>query len=204
MMRCLVTLATHRGIAFHQSRRAVVRKLRLLWCGCARARWCHLPDEGRRAIEVIERFADGRAGARAFREARRAVAEWLRGSRLFPPGTAAPEAAEAMRFAVTAGEVHARLSDRYAVAAPPGEIGFLQDLFGNPFRPVEVAPAWRTATVVGLARAIYAERAFDLMPVLCDALQDAGCTNEDVLAHCRDRTDHARGCWLLDALIGTE
>jgi hypothetical protein len=79
----------------------------------------------------------------------------------------------------------------------------LRDIFGNPFRPVTIDPSWLTSDVMALARDIYDERAFDRMPILADALQDAGCTNEDVLNHCRDpKQVHVRGCWVLDLLLG--
>ena len=40
------------------------------------------------------------------------------------------------------------------------------------------------------------------MPILADALQDAGCDNEDMLNHCRDvNQPHVRGCWVLDLLF---
>jgi hypothetical protein len=80
----------------------------------------------------------------------------------------------------------------------------IRDIFGNPFRPVKVAPAWRTSTGVELAQAIYDERAFDRLPILADALEDAGCTNADVLEHCRQTGIHARGCWVVDLLLGKE
>jgi hypothetical protein len=81
----------------------------------------------------------------------------------------------------------------------------LRDIFGNPFRPVEFDAAWRTSTVVALAEGIYAERAFDRMPILADALQDAGCDNEDVLSHCRDTSlTHVRGCWVVDLMLGKQ
>jgi hypothetical protein len=65
-----------------------------------------------------------------------------------------------------------------------------------------IDPAWRTADVLLLARGIYEERAFDRMPILADALQDAGCDNEDILAHCRDaNTPLARGCWVVDLVL---
>ncbi len=79
----------------------------------------------------------------------------------------------------------------------------IRDIFGNPFRPVTVDPAWLTSDVLALARGIYAERAFDRMPILADALQDAGCDNEDVLTHCRDASaPHVRGCWVVDLVLG--
>ena len=67
-----------------------------------------------------------------------------------------------------------------------------------------VDPAWLTSTVVALARSIYDERAFDRLPILADALQDAGCDSDDVLAHLRDPQEHVRGCWALDLVLGKE
>ena len=58
---------------------------------------------------------------------------------------------------------------------------YTRDIFGNPFRPVAVDPAWLTSTAVGVARGIYDDRAFDRLPILADALQDAGCENADIL-----------------------
>ena len=82
---------------------------------------------------------------------------------------------------------------------------YIREVFGNPFRPVTVHPAWRTSDVLLLAQGIYAERAFDRMPILADALQDAGCDNEDILAHLRDvNATHVRGCWALDLVLGKE
>ena len=79
----------------------------------------------------------------------------------------------------------------------------VRDIFGNPFRPVAFAPTWRTTDAVALARGIYDDRAFDRMPILADALQDAGCDNDDILGHCRDTgTPHARGCWVVDHVLG--
>ncbi|AMV22943.1 hypothetical protein VT84_00935 [Gemmata sp. SH-PL17] len=75
-------------------------------------------------------------------------------------------------------------------------------ILDNPFRPVAFDPAWRTSDVVALAQGIYADRAFDRMPILADALQEAGCDNTDVLTHCRADTVHARGCWVVDGVLG--
>jgi hypothetical protein len=78
----------------------------------------------------------------------------------------------------------------------------IHDIFGNPFRPVVLNPTWLTSTVLALATGIYEERAFDRMPILADALQDAGCDNDDVLAHCRGEGSHVRGCWVVDLVLG--
>lgn len=86
----------------------------------------------------------------------------------------------------------------------------LHDLCGNPFRRVRIAPAWRTATVVGLASAIDHDGAFERLPILADALLDADCDAEAVLRHCRGTephapdASHARGCWVIDLILGRE
>jgi hypothetical protein len=81
----------------------------------------------------------------------------------------------------------------------------LREVFGNPFRPVTFDPAWRTTDVLLLARGTYEEKAFDRMPILADALQDAGCDSADILDHLRDpQATHVRGCWALDLVLGKE
>ena len=79
-----------------------------------------------------------------------------------------------------------------------------RDIFGNPFRPVTFDPSWRTPTVTALARGMYESRDFSAMPILADALQDAGCDNEDVLDHCRGPGPHVRGCWVVDLVLGKD
>jgi hypothetical protein len=78
----------------------------------------------------------------------------------------------------------------------------LRDIFGNPFRPVTLAPAWLTSNVTALAQSIYTDRAFDRLPILADALEDAGCDNADILEHCRQPGEHVRGCWVVDLILG--
>ena len=80
----------------------------------------------------------------------------------------------------------------------------IRDIFGNPFRPVDFDPRWRTSDVVGLARAIYEDRAFDRMPILADALMDAGCADDQIIGHCRGDGPHVRGCWVVDLVMGKE
>jgi hypothetical protein len=89
-------------------------------------------------------------------------------------------------------------------AERPVQSDLIRCIFGNPFRPITLAPTWLTSTVVGLASAIYADRAFDRLPILADALEEAGCNEPAVLAHCRSDGPHARGCWVVDLLLGKE
>jgi hypothetical protein len=83
-----------------------------------------------------------------------------------------------------------------------GQSALLREIFGNPFRPVTVNPSWLTSNVTGIAQAIYDERDFEDLPVLGDALEDAGCDNADILNHCRQPGEHVRGCWVVDLILG--
>jgi hypothetical protein len=85
------------------------------------------------------------------------------------------------------------------------QVGFLRDIFGNPFRPAGIDPAWlawRDGTVFRLGQTIYEDCRFDLLPILADALQESGCTNADILQHCHASGPHVRGCWVVDLLLG--
>jgi len=84
------------------------------------------------------------------------------------------------------------------------QAALLRDIFGNPFRPVAFDPSWRTETAVGIARGIYEDRAFERMPILADALEEAGCEHPDILSHCREPGEHVRGCWVVDLVLGKE
>jgi len=78
-------------------------------------------------------------------------------------------------------------------------------VFGNPFQPALVDPGWllwNCRTIEALAEVIYDERRFGDLPMLADALEDAGCTNPEILEHCRGSGPHALGCWVLDILLG--
>ena len=81
------------------------------------------------------------------------------------------------------------------------QIEILHDIFGNPFQPITFDPSWQTSTVISLALQVYDSRDFSAMPILADALQDAGCDNQDVLNHCRGPGPHTRGCWVCDLIL---
>jgi hypothetical protein len=89
-----------------------------------------------------------------------------------------------------------------AAAVVAEQLAVLRCLAGNPFRTPVVRPAWVTSTVVGLVRGINADAAFDRLPILADALEDAGCDSADLLAHLRGDGPHVRGCWALDLVLG--
>jgi hypothetical protein len=82
--------------------------------------------------------------------------------------------------------------------------GLIHEVFGNPFRPITVDPAWLTPKVKTFAQAIYDDRAFERMPELADALAEAGCSDPDILTHCRGPGPHVRGCWVVDLVLGKE
>jgi len=106
----------------------------------------------------------------------------------------------AARLAVAAaGE---RVNEPVLRAAWAGQCRLARDLFGDPFAPAEFDPRWRTTAVAGLARAAHADGAFDRLPILADALEEAGCADPAILAHCRDGGAHARGCWVVDGVLG--
>jgi hypothetical protein len=81
----------------------------------------------------------------------------------------------------------------------------LRDIFGNPFRVVSIAPSvrmWAGGVAVHLAEGVYDVRAFDRLPILADALEEAGSTDADLLNHCRQPGEHVRGCWVVDLIRG--
>ena len=81
----------------------------------------------------------------------------------------------------------------------------VRDVFGNPFRAVAIEPEWLTLAdrmVPKLTTAIYEDRAFERMPILGDALEEAGGTNQDILEHCHLPGQHVKGCWIVDLVRG--
>jgi hypothetical protein len=115
-----------------------------------------------------------------------------------PEGEAAVSALGAVRRAEGGGEGAATREGQ-------AQCDLLRDIIGNPFRPPPALhPAWLSSNdgaVRKLAEAIYGDRRFGDLPVLADALEDAGCIDPTLLAHCRGG-DHVRGCWVLDLLLG--
>jgi len=106
----------------------------------------------------------------------------------------------ALSRGATADEVNAVLREETAAG-----VALARDVFGNPFRPVAFDAAWRTSTATALATQMYESRDFGAMPILADALQDAGCTSADILEHCREaNATHVRGCWVVDLVLGKE
>jgi hypothetical protein len=170
------------------------RKLRLFGVACSRRAWGRLDDLGRAAVEVAEGHADGRAGSDALRAARLACRTGGVGSAWYAAATRPAVAARNAALSAAAGPAPG--AERAAQA------GLLRDILGNPCRPVVFSPAWGTDTVLALAGQMYESRDFGAMPILADALQDAGCDQADILNHCRCGGPHARGCWVVDLVLG--
>jgi hypothetical protein len=166
-------------------KRANDRKMRLFGAACwrCRARDFASFDELRKATLRAEQMVDGEY------KQKKADGKWFVFSK------------NAFDMAQRTSEITAGLGGKGKVPATE-QIALLRDLFGNPFRPVALDSAWLTSDVLALARGIYEEKAFDRMPILADALQDAGCDNDTVLSHCRTEQMHVRGCWVLDLVLG--
>ena len=88
------------------------------------------------------------------------------------------------------------------IAEGIAQCDLLRDVIGNPFRAPVLMPAWRTPQAIALAARILQERAFGDMPRLANDLEQAGCDNPVLLHHCREKKEHARGCWVLDFVVG--
>jgi hypothetical protein len=97
------------------------------------------------------------------------------------------------------------LSTRNAIAAEQKSCcEVLREVVGNPFLPAGIVPSWQTQAGVVLARRAYESRDFTALPILGNALEDAGCTDRTILDHCRGPGPHVRGCWVVDLILGKE
>ncbi|WP_227254493.1 hypothetical protein [Frigoriglobus tundricola] len=187
------------------------RKLRLYGCAACRRIWELMDAASRGAVVASEQFADGLISEEQL-DLRSAAAEETYEDAVIDNDDLKAHVTHAASYSSSpslALHVLAEALDAILPAAPGGateecaaQADLLRDIFGNPFRPIAINPAWLTSDVLALARGIYDERAFDRMPILADALQDAGCDNIDVLNHCRGDGLHVRGCWVVDMVLG--
>src|SRR5262245_49331220 len=205
----------------HLTDRASPRKLRLYAVNCCRRIWSLLADERcRHAVDVAQRFVDGKATLNDLTAAGHVVAAVARvwGDALSPVARAT-YAIGGAAWAATRGSAwlaawdaawDARMAARDFIPGTDWEkerlwqASLLHDLVGNPFRPPALDPAWLSPSspVVLLARVIYSEDRFGDLPCLGDALEEAGCSDDHLLAHCRGKGPHWRGCWVVDAVLG--
>lgn len=168
---------------------ASARQLRLWACAFARNEYGD-SQELMEAVRIAEDWADGKRPQDLGVYAKYYVC--------LPHAWQAADEGTAEYVAIRAESSAKRRAVRFLLAT-------LRDIFGNPFRPVAFDPAWRTDTAVALAHTMYDSREFGAMPILTDALQDAGCDRADILNHCRDTAaPHVRGCWVVDLVLGKE
>jgi hypothetical protein len=194
------------------------RKLRLVACAYARNAWDLLTDErSRNAVQVAESFADSNCNLGHLNFAQDDAALVASHSLKRDPNSLGTRA-ERLAVAATNEDAYAAVF-MGTVDVPhlyPSCVGYgsefnnscreqsplLRDIFGNPFRPVTFDPAWRAADTSGIAARMYDSRDFSAMPILADALEEAGCTNPDLLLHAREPGVHIRGCWVVDLVLG--
>ena len=211
--------------------KASERKLRLFACACCyRAAWYGQDKSSRLAVEVAERYADGRAteaeldveraGLLDTLERRRtcfmnwfSAARWAcerlvacqdfaRNAALMAAEAAADS--QLMGYDWTSNLYWSPYPDALA-AAEKDQAAFLRDLFDDLWRPVAVSSvwlAWDHGSIPQLAQTVYEGDRFGDLPILADALEEAGCGDPALLGHCRARASHVRGCWALDLLLG--
>jgi hypothetical protein len=178
------------------------RKLRLFACGCCRRIWHLLTDQrSRSAVAFAERYADQLAD----QDERRQVAIIAQEAVRSASGTElefrlAAQLTTAINMEFSIGELG--IPDQAELAV---RCRMLRCIIGNPFHHQNFNPdwlVWNEGTIPKLAQAIYDERAFDRLPILADALEDAGCTNPEMLNHCRAEGPHVLGCWPVDLILG--
>ncbi len=198
-VRALISLLPCRGSS---------RKLRLLGCAWYRHLIGYFPDDRRsRRIEVAERFADGLIGAEDMgqernepmaRPANRDIGICEEGPNLLTTASAR-EAAESILCLLDFLPGIDGVTTRTLTVLARDVLG---DFF-HPFYPARDWLEWNDETVARIARTIYDDKDFAAMPILADALEDAGCDEQEVLRHCRGEQPHTRGCWVLDSILGT-
>lgn len=188
--------------------RLSTRKLRLLACACGRRVWPSLPNNyGHDMLQIAERLAD------LGQPLTPAVTEFVLG-RLFTDLDEPTFRPSLLNFWVAGTSTLRRAFDGVRTsplcdlldAASLADL--LRELLGPlPFRPVVLDPQWLTwndGCVRRMAEAIYEERRFADLPLLADALLDAGCDQDDLLRHLWRPDGHVLGCWALDRILGRE
>jgi hypothetical protein len=186
------------------------RKLRLWACACVRRVWHVLADErSHTAVEVAERYADGRASLGELQAAYQAARCDAGYAAAYAAHARADEAAwhasDHARLVFAANAPSPALEDREFAA----QADLLRDIFGNPFQPVGFGPGRRSPTVLALARTAYEQRRLPsgtldgtLLLALAAALEEVGCENQEMISHLRQQgAGHVRGCWCVDLLV---
>jgi hypothetical protein len=190
------------------------RRTYLFAAACLRRIWPLLPGpQSKLVVSLLEQLADREVTFDEVTAAREAVKQEgyavETGGKRDPSVHAAMAAGEwdpefiAEEAAEASALAQAGTPDGVSLPEVLAQAGLVRDIFGNPFRPVSFSEEWRTSTAVALAGQMYESRDFSAMPILADALQDAGCDSDDILNHCRDeKATHVRGCWVVDLVLG--
>ena len=189
-----------------RSRRPSERKLRLFMVACCQLdRTAITYSDGLALVALAEHQADAEVTADELAKARKIVHRWCRKQ----PAITGPWPERDKRWVGLWGPYQSATDTPtkppYGFLNDPDYRPVLADILGPPSKSVAFPPAWRTDTVVPLARTMYESRDFSAMPILADALEDAGCDHADILDHCRDTAlAHVRGCWVVDLVLGKE
>jgi hypothetical protein len=193
-------------------RTASPRKLRLFMVGVCRRGWDRYGIPAVRTMfETAEQYADGAAVGAAVDDLRqRTESRWFWGIPVDPllcPVGQERAAVGAFLTAIANGvsphTADPASSEEWTRSEQCARARVLRGIVGNPWRPAELEREWLTSTVTLIAKQMYEAREFSAMPILADALQDAGCDNDAVLTHCRDTSaTHVRGCWVVDLVLG--
>lgn len=184
----------------HLAGQISARQARLFLCACVRRLERAGRGSYRDAVELAERFAEGLASEEELSSMR----VTFRFRFLHPGWVLLWPAQDDPVGAVERGLVWLSSIDD-SEGEQRARHDLLLDLCGDA-PPVErLDPAWlrwQDSTIPRMAEAIARERSFDLLPVLADALEEAGCPPGRLLRHCRQWPHHALGCWALDLLRG--
>jgi hypothetical protein len=177
------------------------RKLRLVLCGWARLNWKWMGELARDSVVVAEGFADGDVDDMARRDADALFWDSSRSDRPTRNNwlvrVALENRIDLMPAAMSAISRNPKVARRQADIVR--DVIAFSNCSGSQYSNLL---ARNHATVPAMARRIYDERTFHDLPILADALQDAGCTDPDILAHCRSGGEHVRGCWVVDLILG--
>jgi hypothetical protein len=195
------------------------RKNRLFNVACCRRMWPVYRQPVQEAILVGELYADGRADREQMRAALRVIHQERARTVLGTPAGLAVHAAGFVAAEFRPDWPLQTLGDTVHVLvylAPEAEreavrqretlatCALIREIFGNPFQRLSLKRAWLSNQVLDLAAALYEDRDVEAMPILADALEEAGCTEAALLEHCRGGGPHVRGCWALDAVLARE
>jgi hypothetical protein len=205
------------------------RRLQILSCAVCRLVDDSLAPRDRLRLETAERFAFGELDGKAYRDLIEADGpEPLPAMETGADFGAVRAVHSALSGNIVAGFVNAvewvlescrNRTDEASRNVPQRLCDLMRELVGNPFRAWRISPPWLASGIriapdgtsvtlslatMDLAREIDVHRRFDLMPILADELESSGCIDPGLLHHCRHGTQHLRGCWAVDLLLGRD